>query len=173
MDSSRIIRTNDRVIGGVCSALARRFNISAKLVRVLFLISTFFNFYIGLAYFILWICTPYENVENEKPYKFSLQNAFDTKALPKWFVIYSYSSLYPILLWPLIVYPSLFFFDNPGTLALAFIIFILIISYPIIFLVLTVIGFKTYRKNKLIASLLPLIPISCGLIFLYCIFIQE
>jgi phage shock protein C len=49
-----------RVIGGVCAAIANRFEMSATVVRVLMVASVlFFGLSIGL-YLILWVLIPLE-----------------------------------------------------------------------------------------------------------------
>jgi phage shock protein C len=52
-------RTN-RVIAGVCAGLARRFNLSPTLVRVLFVLSVFLPGPQVVIYIVLWILMPNE-----------------------------------------------------------------------------------------------------------------
>ncbi|WP_081236641.1 PspC domain-containing protein [Streptomyces viridosporus] len=59
---SRPVRpTDNRVIGGVCAALARRFGTSATTVRVLFLASCLLPGPQFLLYLALWILLPSES----------------------------------------------------------------------------------------------------------------
>ncbi|EFE67482.1 MULTISPECIES: PspC domain-containing protein [Streptomyces] len=59
---SRPVRPIDnRVIGGVCAALARRFGTSATTVRVLFLASCLLPGPQFLLYLALWILLPSES----------------------------------------------------------------------------------------------------------------
>jgi len=51
---------NGRVIAGVCAGLARRFNISPTLVRVLFVLSVLLPGPQVVVYIILWILMPRE-----------------------------------------------------------------------------------------------------------------
>lgn len=51
---------NDRVIAGVCAGLARRFNMSAGMVRLLFVLSMLLPGPQVLAYIVLWILMPAE-----------------------------------------------------------------------------------------------------------------
>jgi phage shock protein PspC (stress-responsive transcriptional regulator) len=51
---------NGRVIAGVCAGLARRFNISPTLVRVLFVLSVFLPGPQVVVYILLWILMPSE-----------------------------------------------------------------------------------------------------------------
>ncbi|MBD0423203.1 PspC domain-containing protein [Streptomyces sp. NPDC052309] len=58
---SRLARpAHDRMIGGVCAALARRFRTSATTMRVLFLISCLLPGPQFLLYIALWILLPSE-----------------------------------------------------------------------------------------------------------------
>jgi phage shock protein PspC (stress-responsive transcriptional regulator) len=50
--------TNDRMIGGVCAALARRFGTSATTMRVIFLVSCLLPGPQFLLYIALWILLP-------------------------------------------------------------------------------------------------------------------
>ena len=49
-----------RVIAGVCAALARRFGMSTRLVRLLFVLSCLLPGPQILAYLVLWIALPAE-----------------------------------------------------------------------------------------------------------------
>ncbi|MEU0673106.1 PspC domain-containing protein [Streptomyces sp. NPDC006172] len=51
---------NDRVIAGVCAALARRFGVSSTTMRVLFLLSCLLPGPQFLLYVALWIFLPAE-----------------------------------------------------------------------------------------------------------------
>lgn len=59
---SRLARpTDNRVIGGVCAALARRFGTSATTMRVVFLASCLLPGPQFLLYIALWILLPSED----------------------------------------------------------------------------------------------------------------
>ena len=59
--STRLARPrHDRVLAGVCSALARRFDLSPTLVRALFVVSCVLPGPQVLAYLALWIVIPSE-----------------------------------------------------------------------------------------------------------------
>ncbi|MEU5519255.1 PspC domain-containing protein [Streptomyces sp. NPDC093250] len=59
---SRLVRpTNDRMIGGVCAALARRFGISSTTMRVIFLASCLLPGPQFLLYIALWVLLPSED----------------------------------------------------------------------------------------------------------------
>ncbi|MGW5970279.1 PspC domain-containing protein [Streptomyces sp. NPDC055186] len=58
--SSLVRPTDNRVIGGVCAALARRFGTSATTMRVIFLVSCLLPGPQFLLYIVLWILFPSE-----------------------------------------------------------------------------------------------------------------
>ncbi len=59
---SRPVRpTNDRMIGGVCAALARRFGTSTTTMRVIFLASCLLPGPQFLLYIALWVLLPSED----------------------------------------------------------------------------------------------------------------
>jgi phage shock protein PspC (stress-responsive transcriptional regulator) len=51
-------RSDDKMIAGVCAALARRFGLSPVLVRVIFVLSMFLPGPQILLYVILWVVIP-------------------------------------------------------------------------------------------------------------------
>lgn len=61
--NSRLVRTNNRVIAGVCGGIARWLGWDPVLVRVVYLLLTIISagFPGGLVYIILWILMPEEN----------------------------------------------------------------------------------------------------------------
>jgi phage shock protein PspC (stress-responsive transcriptional regulator) len=59
MASTSLVRPRrGRVVAGVCAALARRFDLSPAIVRVLFVLSMFLPGPQILAYVVLWIVIP-------------------------------------------------------------------------------------------------------------------
>jgi len=61
MASTALVRPHrGRIVAGVCVALARRFDLSPTLVRVLFLASMLLPGPQILAYLVLWIVLPSE-----------------------------------------------------------------------------------------------------------------
>ena len=53
------MRSNDRVLAGVCGGLAEYFDFDPVLVRVAYAFLTFFTAFSGvLLYFVLWIVMP-------------------------------------------------------------------------------------------------------------------
>ncbi|HEC43822.1 MAG TPA: PspC domain-containing protein [Bacteroides sp.] len=63
MNKSRLTRSNNRVIAGVCGGLADWLGWDIALVRLLYLIVSIFSagFPGTIAYIILWIVMPEEN----------------------------------------------------------------------------------------------------------------
>ncbi len=58
--ASTLVRPSDRVIAGVCSGLARRFDMSPGTVRLLFVLSCVLPGPQILAYLALWVIMPSE-----------------------------------------------------------------------------------------------------------------
>ena len=59
--STELVRPRSgRVIAGVCAALARRFGMSPRVVRLLFVVSCLLPGPQVLAYLVLWIALPAE-----------------------------------------------------------------------------------------------------------------
>ena len=57
----RLVRTQDRWLGGVCAGLARYFGIDANLVRLIVVIATILGFgSLIIAYVVAWILMPQE-----------------------------------------------------------------------------------------------------------------
>jgi phage shock protein C len=56
---ARLIRSNNKIIAGVCDGLAENFHIDVKLMRLIFVILLFVTFSaMGVAYIILWVLMP-------------------------------------------------------------------------------------------------------------------
>ncbi|HZJ03954.1 MAG TPA: PspC domain-containing protein [Nocardioidaceae bacterium] len=58
--SSSLVRPSNRMIAGVCSGLARRFDTSPNMVRLLFVLSCLLPGPQILVYLALWIIMPSE-----------------------------------------------------------------------------------------------------------------
>lgn len=57
--SKRLMRSNDRVIAGVCGGLAEYFDFDPVLVRIAYAFLTLFTAFCGLIFYIvLWIVMP-------------------------------------------------------------------------------------------------------------------
>ncbi len=55
-----LVRPRDRWIGGVCSGLARRFGVSPKTMRVIFVVSCLLPGPQVVLYIVLWLLLPAE-----------------------------------------------------------------------------------------------------------------
>jgi phage shock protein PspC (stress-responsive transcriptional regulator) len=58
--SIALVRPQNRVIAGVCSGLARRFDMSPNVVRLLFVISCLLPGPQFIVYVVLWVLMPSE-----------------------------------------------------------------------------------------------------------------
>lgn len=57
----RLVRSQDRWLGGVCGGLARYFGVDANLVRLIVVIGTILGFgSLIIAYIVAWILMPQE-----------------------------------------------------------------------------------------------------------------
>jgi hypothetical protein len=102
-----------------------------------------------------------------------LKSILRRPGLPIWFVRLNYLGLSAIIIWPLILFGAIFMFDNPKNFLLTFFLFILIISYPVLFIGNMLLSVKLYEKQKLIATLLPLISFGLFDYFLFLILNGE
>lgn len=59
MEKKQLARSNNRMIAGVCSGIADYFGWDVTLVRILYVLATFFTaFSGGIVYLILWVIMP-------------------------------------------------------------------------------------------------------------------
>jgi len=58
--SAALVRPRNRVIAGVCSGLARRFDMSPNVVRLLFVLSCLLPGPQFIVYIVLWVMMPSE-----------------------------------------------------------------------------------------------------------------
>lgn len=59
MDKKRLTRSNNRMIGGVCAGIADYFGWDITLVRIVYVLATFFTaFSGGIVYLLLWLIMP-------------------------------------------------------------------------------------------------------------------
>ncbi len=92
-----------------------------------------------------------------------------SKEFPKWFRLLNASILLPILLWPFVLYTTIFFFDNPKNLGLTYLMFFTVNIYPIYLLTIAYFNSKLFQKNKIIGSILPatiLTALTLGIIYI-------
>ena len=61
--SKRLMRSNDRVIAGVCGGIAEYLDFDPVMVRIAYAFLTIFTAFCGLIFYIvLWICMPEKNL---------------------------------------------------------------------------------------------------------------
>lgn len=66
MEKKRLTRSNNRMIGGVCAGIADYFNWDITLVRIVYVLATFFTaFSGGIVSLILWLIMPEAGREND------------------------------------------------------------------------------------------------------------
>lgn len=59
MGNRRLTRSNNRMIAGVCAGIAEYFNWDITLVRIVYVLLTFFTVFSGgIVYLILWLIMP-------------------------------------------------------------------------------------------------------------------
>lgn len=59
MEKRKLMRSNNRMIAGVCSGIADYFGWDITLVRIVYVLATFFTaFSGGIVYLILWVIMP-------------------------------------------------------------------------------------------------------------------
>ena len=59
MEKRRLTRSNNRMIAGVCSGIADYFGWDITLVRIVYVVATFFTVFSGgIVYLILWLIMP-------------------------------------------------------------------------------------------------------------------
>ncbi|MCK9179546.1 MAG: PspC domain-containing protein [Bacteroides sp.] len=55
---------SDKMVAGVCGGLAEYFDLDASLIRILYVLGTFFTAFAGvLVYFVLWILLPIQTYD--------------------------------------------------------------------------------------------------------------
>jgi len=88
-----------------------------------------------------------------------IRHIFDNDDLPVWFVVISYFGLVPIICWPLMLFASMFLFDNPqdakqitGDLSI-------MLGYPFLLIGNFILCNYLYRKNKILGSIFLLTSI--------------
>lgn len=59
MENKKLIRSNNKMIAGVCAGIAEYFGWDTSLVRIVYVLATFFTAFCGIpVYLILWIIMP-------------------------------------------------------------------------------------------------------------------
>ncbi len=80
--------------------------------------------------------------------------------IPKWFLWLNRVILCPIILWPLIFFGTIFIFDNPPSLLLAWGLFIGINSYPLIVAAIVTLNYKLFSVYRPAAIALTIIVLA-------------
>jgi hypothetical protein len=80
-----------------------------------------------------------------------------SKDIPKWFRVLNMCLFLPALLWPIVFYTTAFLFDNPKSLALAYLVFFGVNAYPVYLIVIAYLNILLFKKNIIIGSILPTI----------------
>lgn len=89
---------------------------------------------------------------------------------PLWFKILNLAFLLPIIFWPLVLFGSIFLFDSPGNFFLRLLFFLLIIAYPLYLIFLLVINARLFKRNRILATLLPIVTSSVLLTYAFNFF---
>ena len=82
---------------------------------------------------------------------------FKSEKLPKWFKILNLSILLPVLLWPLVFYGTIFFFDNPSNYTYTYLMFFLFNAYPLYLIILALLNARLYIWNRPLGVILPIV----------------
>lgn len=92
-EKSDLVRGESRIIGGVCSALSKRYNVQTWVLRLIFVITSLFFGLSILIYMTFWIAIPIQNKAHiiAKKRKYLLQTlGFIVGGLAGWFLGYRY-----------------------------------------------------------------------------------
>jgi|GEM_PF-1725708 hypothetical protein len=84
----------------------------------------------------------------------------------KWIIF----SLIPIIVWPIIFFASIFFFDDPSGGNTAYLLFFLVNLYPLVIISLSLFGEYLFSKNRnlgVITFSVPNILVFLGVLFIY------
>lgn len=82
---------------------------------------------------------------------------------PFWFKLINLAFLLPCIVWPFVLFTTIFFFDNPKSFFLTVILFIAINAYPLYLIGFLMLNSRLFRKNRLVATALP---ITFGFVFI-------
>jgi len=94
-----------------------------------------------------------------------------TEEKPKWYRVLLLSGLLPsLLIWPILLFMSIFIFDNPDNMLQAWLLFFGINSIPAVFMAILFLSNKLFEKYKYISLILSAIPITVIGILLLLIF---
>ncbi|MFN9494449.1 MAG: hypothetical protein ACK57D_15475 [Sphingobacteriales bacterium] len=82
---------------------------------------------------------------------FDFNKIFDRPDLPLHYRIVNWFFLLLTLPWPFLLFASLFLFDDPSNESKAYPIFILILIYPWVIFICTILGFKNFGEKRNLA----------------------
>jgi hypothetical protein len=79
-----------------------------------------------------------------------------SRELPDWFRVMNFGMLLLVLLWPFVLFMTIFMFDQPdsGT-TFNYVVFFIINAYPFYLFPILYYNTKLFQKNRLLGSLLP------------------
>ena len=75
---------------------------------------------------------------------------------PVWFRLLNLTFLLPCLVWPLVFFTTIFFFDNPKNFFLTVLLFLAVNAYPLYLIGVLLLNARLFRWNKIIATILPI-----------------
>lgn len=167
-EEDRFVRTNDKIITGLCAAVAKRYGIKKVYLRsVLLFLGISTSMSVFLVYLLFSLFLPYEDDGKPNESMEKLKQTITVKDIPRWYVYYASLSVVPILAWPMVFFATIFIFDNPPNFFMAFLLFCLIVIYPIYLMFILTRSLRLFRKNqKVLAMILPIIPILVFIGFL-------
>ncbi len=111
------------------------------------------------------------NCGSRKSSRLTFYNAPD---IPAWYRRLNMLALLPVLLWPMVLYSSVFMFDSPSSdNSQTYLMFFAIIGYPAYILFFVVSGFRNFKKQQNLAVTLTLIPIFAFLLLLVTLFSRK
>src|ERR1700761_3654543 len=85
---------------------------------------------------------------------------FHNNQLPKWLLLLNKISLFGILAWPLVLFASLFMFDNPHVNVRKMTVYCILLNcYPLALILLSWLSYRLYPVNPILAAVFPAIPV--------------
>ena len=76
---------------------------------------------------------------------------------PVWFRLLNLTFLLPCVLWPLVFFATIFFFDDPKSFFLTALLFIAVNAYPLYLIGILLLNARLFRRNRIIATALPVL----------------
>jgi hypothetical protein len=91
---------------------------------------------------------------------------FEQKELPKWIILLNNVSLSGILCWPVMIFGSIFLFDDHSYAGNMYILAILLATYPFLLILITFISYAIFKLSKTISAIFPLAVIGFYLLII-------